>query len=89
MLEVSTGVGLAFVNAAGKVSSAHVAAPYREDWRPVRDEGFAAYARRVALPYRRAVARHLDTHAPSRTERLLHRLSGRRKKRLDTSDDPE
>ena len=81
LLEVSTGVGLAFVNAAGKVSSAHVAAPYREDWRPVRDEGFGAYARRVAMPYRRAIARHLDTEEPSRTERLLQRLSRRSKKR--------
>ena len=81
LLEVSSGVGLAFLIAARKVSATHIAAPYREDWRPVRDEGFAAYARRVAQPYRRAVAGHFDTEQPSRTERLLHRISGWRGRR--------
>ena len=75
LLEVSAGVGLAFLTAARKVSAKHVAAPYREDWRPVRDEGFAAYARRVGRPYRRAITRHLDAEQPSRTERLLHRFA--------------
>jgi hypothetical protein len=73
LLEVSAGVGMAFLTSAKKVSSEHVAAPYREDWRPVRDEGVAAYARRVSRPYRLAVARHLDAQQHSRTERLLER----------------
>ena len=29
------------------------AVPYREDWTPIRDEGFASYARRVGRPYAR------------------------------------
>ena len=71
LLEVSSGVGLAFLTSARKVSDAHVVAPYREDWKPLRDEGFAAYARRVGRPYREAVARHLHAHEPTKTERLL------------------
>ena len=62
LLEVSTGVGLAFLSSARSVSREHVLVPYREDLRPVRDEGFGAYAvavsravrarDRVALPDR-------------------------------------
>jgi len=85
LLEVSTGVGLAFLTAARKVSSAHIAAPYREDWQPVRDEGFGAYASRVGRPYRRAISRHFDARELSRTERLLERFSAWRRKRLDDS----
>ena len=47
LLEVSVGMGLAFFNSARKVGRQHVLDPYTEDLRPVRDEGFAAYARRV------------------------------------------
>jgi hypothetical protein len=83
LLEVSTGVGLAFLTAARKVSSAHIAAPYREDWQPVRDEGFGAYARRVGRPYRRAISKHFAAGELSRTERLLERFSPWRRKRLD------
>jgi hypothetical protein len=75
LLEVSYGVGLAFLSAAQEVSATHIAAPYREDWKPVRDEGFAAYARRVGGPYRGAIARHSAAEHPSRTERLLDRLA--------------
>jgi hypothetical protein len=89
LLEVSSGVGLAFLTAARKVSAAHIAAPYREDWRPVRDEGFGAYARRVGRPYGRAISRHFDARALSRTERLLERVSSWRRKRLDMRKDPE
>jgi hypothetical protein len=83
LLEVSSGVGLAFVTAAQKVSGAHIVVPYREDWEPVRDEGFAGYARRVGEPYLRAVSRHFDAQHPSRTERLLERFEawhGRRRR---------
>jgi hypothetical protein len=75
LLEVSVGMGLAFFNSARKVGRQHVLDPYTEDLRPVRDEGFAAYARRVSGPYREAVAGHLDEERPTFTERLLGRLS--------------
>jgi hypothetical protein len=81
LLEVSSGVGLAFVTSARKVSSRHVVAPYREDWKPVRDEGVAAYARRVGRPYREAVSRHLDSRKGSRTEQLLGRFEAWRARR--------
>jgi len=81
LLEVSYGVGLAFLNAAQKVSGEHIAAPYREDWKPVRDEGFAAYARRVGGPYRGAIVRHSAAEHPSQTERLLDLLAEWRARR--------
>ena len=81
LLEVSAGVGLAFLTSARKVSDAHVVAPYREDWQPVRDEGFAAYARRVGKPYREAVVRHFQSDEPTRTDRLLDRFGAWRKRR--------
>jgi hypothetical protein len=81
LLEVSSGVGLAFLSAAQKVSDAHIVVPYREDWKPVRDEGFAAYARRVKEPYRRAIARHFAADHPSRTEGLLERVAAWRERR--------
>ncbi len=74
LLEVSVGIGLAFFNSARKVGRQHVLDPYTEDLRPVRDEGFAAYARRVGRPYTQAVARHLDPRAVTLTERGLGRL---------------
>ena len=75
LLEVSAGVGLAFLTSARKVSGRHVLVPYREDWKPLQDEGLAAYARRVGGPYRRAISRHLDSDEVSRTERLIDRLA--------------
>ena len=71
LLEVSTGIGLAFAVSAQKLGREHLVVPYREDWRPVRREGFAAYARRIAEPYRRAVETHLDPDRPTHTERAL------------------
>jgi hypothetical protein len=75
LLEVSTGVGLAFLTATRSVGREHLAKPYAEDWKPLREEGFAAYARRIAGPYRRAVAEHFDTERPTYTERALGRLA--------------
>src|SRR5262245_29387151 len=75
VLEVSQGAGLAFLLSARTVGREHLVAPYREDWQPLRNEGFAAYARRLAGPYREAIAGHLDDERPSTTERLLGRLS--------------
>jgi hypothetical protein len=75
LLEVSTGVGMAFVTSARHVGSEHVVVPYREDWRPLRREGFAAYARRVAGPYARAAASHFHAERPTWTERLIGRVS--------------
>ncbi len=74
LLEVSSGIGIAFFNSARHVGRQHVLDPYSEDLRPVRDEGFAAYAARVSKPYGEAVARHLDPERATLTERGLERL---------------
>jgi hypothetical protein len=52
----------------------HVLAPYGEDLAPLRDEGFAAYASRVARPYGAAVARHFGPERSTLTERGIDRL---------------
>ena len=74
LLEVSAGVGLAFLTSARQVGRDHVVAPYSEDWAPLRSEGFGAYARRVARPYGAAMAGHFDPARPSWTERAVARL---------------
>ena len=79
LLEVSQGIGMAFVTSARKVSGEHIAAPYREDWQPVRDEGFAAYARRVSKPYAEAAASHFEPERATYTERALGRIGSRKK----------
>jgi hypothetical protein len=78
LLEVGSGMALAFALSARSVGRDHVAVPYREDWSPLRDEGFAAYARRIAEPYRLAVASHFDPERATLTERGLTRLPRRR-----------
>ena len=45
-------MGLAFLLSARQLGREHLVAPYREDWKPLREEGFAAYARRISEPYR-------------------------------------
>ncbi len=60
LLDVSAGVGLAFLTSAKNVSRDHVVAPYQQDWAPLRKEGFGAYAARISVPYRRAITGHLD-----------------------------
>ena len=75
LLEVSTGVGLAFFNSARKVGRQHLLDPYTEDLRPVVDEGFASYARRVGRPYAQAVSRHFDPSRSTLTQRGLEKLS--------------
>ena len=80
LLEVSAGVGLAFLTSARKVSGRDILVPYREDWKPLQDEGLAAYARRVGGPYRRAITRHLDSGQASRTERLIDWLAAWRER---------
>jgi hypothetical protein len=74
LLAVSVGIGLAFFNSARKVGRQHVLDPYTDDLRPVRDEGFAAYANRVSRRYADAVARHFDIEQATLTERGLDRL---------------
>lgn len=74
LLEVSVGVGLAFLGSARLVGRRHVLEPYREDLRPVRSEGLAAYARRVSRPYAEAIGRHFDADRRTLTERGLERL---------------
>jgi hypothetical protein len=65
---------MAFVISARNVSSEHVAVPYQEDWQPVRDEGFATYARRVSRPYGEAAASHFHPERQTFTERALNRM---------------
>ena len=69
LLEVSSGVGLAFLASAKTVGREHLAVPYREDWQPLRDEGFAAYATRVSRPYRSAIGGHFSPSRQTLTER--------------------
>ena len=74
VLEVSSGIGLAFLLSARTVGRDHLVVPYGEDWRPLREEGFGAYSRRISRPYRDAVAAHFDQARASWTERALERL---------------
>jgi hypothetical protein len=74
LLEVSSGMGLAFLLSARHVGREHVVVPYREDWRPLREEGFAAYARRISGPYRAAMTAHFDPKRATWTERALNRV---------------
>ena len=74
LLEVSAGMGLAFLLSARNVGREHLVTPYREDWKPLREEGFAAYARRVSLPYRTALVEHFDPERETWTERAFGRL---------------
>jgi hypothetical protein len=74
LLEVSLGAGLAFFNSARKVGRQHVLDPYTEDLRPLHDEGFGAYARRVGRPYAEAVARHFDPSTETLGERGVGRI---------------
>ncbi|HUH15819.1 MAG TPA: hypothetical protein VML35_08040 [Gaiellaceae bacterium] len=74
LLEVSAGMGLAFLLSARSVGREHLVAPYREDWKPLREEGFAAYATRVSLPYRTALVEHFDPERETWTERAFGRL---------------
>jgi hypothetical protein len=75
LLEVSVGMGMAFLLSAKTVAGRDVVVPYREDWAPLRTEGFVAYARRVGAPYARAATGHFDPERPSWTERLLVKLA--------------
>lgn len=75
LLDVSTGVGLAFLMSARNVGREHLVVPYGEDWEPLRREGFADYARRIGTPYARAVAGHLDPKRETYTDRLATRVS--------------
>ncbi len=75
LLEVSSGVGLAFLTSAKNVTRTHLVTPYREDWQPLRREGFAAYAGRVAGPYRRAVSGHFDGERETWTEKAARRVT--------------
>jgi hypothetical protein len=74
LLEVSAGMGLAILTSARTVAREHLAVSYREDWEPLRREGFAAYAHRVSRPYARAVSGHFDPDRRTWTERTLARI---------------
>lgn len=70
LLEVSSGVGLAFLMSARNVGRTHLVTPYREDWAPLSREGFGAYAVRISRPYREALTGHFDPTRETYTERL-------------------
>ncbi|MDQ3067338.1 MAG: hypothetical protein M3R12_09350 [Actinomycetota bacterium] len=74
LLAVSAGMGLAFLLSARNVGREHLVAPYRQDWKPLREEGFAAYSRRVAEPYGAAMAGHFDPERETWTERAFSRF---------------
>jgi hypothetical protein len=78
LLEVSQGIGLAFLLSARSVGRLHLVVPYRADWAPLRREGLGAYALRVSRPYALAVAGHFDPTRPTWTERGLIRLRRKR-----------
>jgi hypothetical protein len=70
LLEVSSGVGLAFLTSARNVGRTHLVTPYQEDWAPLAREGFGAYADRISKPYRQALTGHFDPNTVTYTERL-------------------
>lgn len=76
LLEVSSGIGLAFLTSARNVGRQHLVTPYREDWAPLAREGFGAYASRISRPYRAALAGHFNPSRPTYTDDLP-RLAGR------------
>jgi len=68
LLDVSAGVGFAFLTSARNVGRDHLVVPYREDWKPLRDEGFGAYAGRISGPYRSAIGGHFNPGRRTWTE---------------------
>lgn len=74
LLEVSSGVGFAFLTSAKNVGRDHLVVPYRDDWKPMLDEGFGGYAARISGPYRKAMGSHFDSERPSWTESGVPRL---------------
>ncbi len=76
LLEVSSGLGLAFLTSARNVGREQLVVPWVEDWEPLRREGFGDYARRVSSPYRNAVTGHFDPARETHTERALEKLGG-------------
>jgi hypothetical protein len=69
LLEVSSGVGMAFLVSGKNVTRDHLVTPYREDWKPLRSEGFGAYAARISGPYRAAIGGHFDPERETWSER--------------------
>ena len=67
-------MGLAFLLSARHVGREHLFLPYREDWKPLSEEGFAGYARRVSESYRAAMTGHFDPERVTWTERALNRV---------------
>lgn len=72
--EVSEGVAFAFLLAARKGVRERLDVSVPDEWAPREDDGFAAYARRVAGPYRDAVAERVDAERPTWTEHVLGRI---------------
>ncbi len=75
LLEVSSGIGLAFLTSARNVGRQHLVTPYREDWAPLAREGFGAYAARISKPHREALVGHFSPSKRTYTDDLP-RLAG-------------
>lgn len=92
LLEVSSGVGFAFLTSARNVGRDHLVVPYREDWKPMRDEGFGAYSARVAGPYRAAINGHFARDRETWTQHGVPRFrlwwAARRKPRSAPEVEP-
>ena len=71
LLEVSVGMGMAFLLSAKTVTSTHLAIPYREDWAPLRRRGSPPTPAEWGLPTPGRSRGHFDPKRPSWTERLL------------------
>ena len=76
LLEVSVGMGMAFLLSARKRDQHAPRHPLPRGLGAPSPEGFAAYARRVGAPYARAVGGHFDPKRPSWTERPLLKPPG-------------
>ncbi|MEX2447062.1 MAG: hypothetical protein WD734_06950 [Dehalococcoidia bacterium] len=70
VLEISSGLGLAFLASAKRVGRDGVLTPYHEDWAPLREEGLIPYLVRTGRPYGQAAAGHFDPARTTLTERL-------------------
>lgn len=81
LLEVSSGIGLAFLTSARNIGRVHLLTPYREDWAPLAGEGFGAYAERASRYGREALTGHFNLETVTYTEQLPS-MSGRGLRRI-------
>jgi hypothetical protein len=67
-------------------------APYREDWQPLRREGFGAYAARISGPSRTAINGHMSPERTTLTEKagtwIGKKVRGKAGERETEGDEP-